>query len=166
MESSKNSLYNMLMTVVFYTTGSICALRATVWLAARTLLPIISHIASHYYYYRSPAASTPSPADSSAAPHDAASLPSADSAGEASGAAVGLFFKLVRTAAGHDLFVPVPIGLPVAATGSSGSMLLLRGVITFILFSAFVGACGVAVYSFAAVGTIVLFAIPISLLPF
>ncbi|KAI0253299.1 hypothetical protein BJV78DRAFT_227077 [Lactifluus subvellereus] len=139
MESSKNSAYSMLMTVVFYTTGSICALRTTAWLAARTLLPIASH-----YYYRSYAAS-----------------PSADSAGGAGGTAAGLFFKLVRagTAAGHDLFVPVPIGVPhmgaAAAEGSGGSMLLflfllLRGVVKLALFSAFVGACSVAAYYFAA----------------
>ena len=45
---SKKSLYNMLMTVMFYTTGLICSLRTVAWLVIPMLVPAASHITLRY----------------------------------------------------------------------------------------------------------------------
>lgn len=88
---SKTPVYGVLMTVVFYTTGFICGLRSLVWLAMNTLVPAASHIIALCYRHPLPNPTPPSPG-----------------VGEA-GDAAGLLFKLVHTAAGHDLLVPVPV---------------------------------------------------------
>jgi hypothetical protein len=86
---TKNSVYGMLMTVLFYTTGFICGLRTAAWLAMHMLIPAISRIIALYY----------PPSSSNRAPPTPAS----------GGAAAGLLFKLVHTAAGNDLLVPFPV---------------------------------------------------------
>ena len=96
---SKKSVYGMLMTVLFYTTGFICGLR-TAWLAVHMLVPATLRFIALYYQ---PYSSSPSPR-----------TPASGGAGFASnlragtGDAAGLLFKLVRTAAGHNHFVPIP----------------------------------------------------------
>ena len=116
MDCSKKPVYGMLMTVLFYTTGFICGVRTALWLAMHTLLPAISRIVALYYHPSS--SSDPAP-------------PSPTAGGMMSnsrkGASSGQFFKLVHTAAGHDLLVPVPVPTStyhigaLTASGSSSS---------------------------------------------
>jgi hypothetical protein len=156
--ANNKSVYGMLMTALFYVTGSICTLRVAAWLAARTLLPIISRILWSLYHL---------------------SIIHYSLAGRIYGAAAllantgnnlaitGLFSKkLVRAAAAasnHDLFVPIQSGTSSPSSSShvgvgDRSILLLLGVIrTFVksvvLISIFVGACGVGVYYFTSVSS-------------
>jgi len=141
MESGNASVYIMLMTVVFYTTGSICALRLATWLATHALFPILSRILSHCYSLAATSAV-------SKAPRGLPTLSKADSRNSKVGdAAVGLFFKLVRIATG---FVPVPLagrplhGAKIAESIASGRTTLLARD-TLVLFSVFVCACSIAV---------------------
>ncbi|KAI9459641.1 hypothetical protein BJY52DRAFT_352739 [Lactarius psammicola] len=142
----KKSVYGMLMTVLFYTTGFICALRTAAWLAMRTLIPAISHIIALYYRPSSPPSSSITPPS-----------PTTSGAGFASNAAAGardaagLLFKLVHTAAGDDLFVPVPVPASMyhnAAVGSGGAPgePLRRTLARLAFLSFLVGAGGVAAY--------------------
>ena len=113
----------MLMTVLFYTTGFICGLRTALWLAMHTLLPAISRIVALYYH--SSSSSDPAP-------------PSPTAGGTSSyvgkGATSGQFFKLVHTAAGHDLLIPVPVptstyhigALTVSGSSSSAIQIFAR----------------------------------------
>jgi hypothetical protein len=96
MQPAHTSIYNMLLTLLFYTTASICALRTATWLSLHALLPVLSRILSHCYnhYHRH------SNSKDATTRHDA--IPSSSLAGSG-----GTLFKLVRTAAGHVLFVPV-----------------------------------------------------------
>jgi len=132
------SIYSMLMTVVFYTIATLCAFRAAAWLFAHALLPTLSRIVSYSYFYshvdetvhhiKSSAPLTPSSAGAASQPGDADA---------------GKLFKLVRTAAGHDLFVPVSITGPyhatavVDSTASAGTtvLALIRGIAMPCLFT-------------------------------
>src|SRR5260221_6414630 len=102
MATVHTSIYSMLMTVVFYTTASLCALRSAAWLFAHALLPALSRIAPYLYFY---------PHTDETARRITSSSPLtqslAGSARQAEDATIGRLFKPVRTAAGHDLFVPV-----------------------------------------------------------
>lgn len=128
---SKTPVYGMLMTVVFYTTGFICGLRILAWFAMHTLIPAASHILALCYR---PLLSNPTPPS-----------PGASGAGDAA----GLLFKLIHTAAGHDLLVPVPV--PVAsmyhmsAEGTSGPG---RTIARFALCAFMISACGIAAYCY------------------
>jgi len=151
MESGSASVYIMFMTVVFYTTGSICALRLAARLATHSLLPILSRILSYCYSLAATAAV-------SCAARYLPTLSKEDSHSRDSSvvghAAVGLFFKFVNAARGQDdLSVSVSsAGPPHSATiaesttASGRTTGLLRGATTLrlVLFSAFVGACGIA----------------------
>src|SRR6266851_6146902 len=140
METVHTSIYSMLMTVLFYTTASICALRASAWLSVHTLLPALSRIVSHYYNYYYSHADDPArhiPSSSSQRPP-----PLGDSSGQPGSAAAETLFKRVRTAAGHHRFVPVSIAGPhhvVAAVDSTASaqttLLRLRGIAMLVLIS-------------------------------
>ena len=158
MATIHTSIYSMLMTVVFYTTASLCTLRAAAWLFAHALLPAISRIVS-YLYFHSYTDKTANRIVSSSPL--ASSL--AGSASLARDAATGKLFKLVRTAAGHDLFVPVSITGPYHATGAadstaSGGMIvlsLLRGIAMPCLFTTSVVSILVTYYPYLkAVSTV------------
>ncbi|KAH9046952.1 hypothetical protein EDB83DRAFT_2403977 [Lactarius deliciosus] len=133
---SKKSVYGMLMTVLFYTTGSICALRTAAWLAMHTLVPAISHIITLYYRPSSNTA-PPSPATGGA------------NAGPGAGDIAGLLFKLVRTAAGHDLLVPVPPSMYHISGAAAESTLLHRALARLVLLSSLMGAGGVVAYYYS-----------------
>lgn len=147
---SKKSAYGMLMTVLFYTTGFICSLRTAVWLAMHTLVPSISHIIALYYHRFSSVSSSrtpPSPVAGGAV--------FASNAGAGAGDPAGLLFKLVHTAAGHDVLVPVPAPVSMylnaphrataGTTGAPGEP-LRPTLARLALLSSLVGACGVAAY--------------------
>jgi hypothetical protein len=114
MAAAHTSIYSMLMTVLFYTTAWLCTLRAAAWLSTHAILPILSRIISYYYidyYYYYHTNSGDGVRSSSS------SLPMAGSSGfQASdvgtGTGTGTLFKLVRTAAGHILFVPIEVADP------------------------------------------------------
>lgn len=118
MQPAHTSIYSMLLTLLFYTTASVCALRAAAWLSVHALLPALSRVISHcYHHYRQ--RSTPE-----ATRH--AGISSSSSSPPLAGSGSGTLFKLVRTAAGHALFVPVSIAGPGAhdaqvADGLSGA---------------------------------------------
>jgi len=131
------SVYGMLMTVLFYTTGFICALRTAAWLAMHTLIPTISRIIALYYRPSSSPSSNPAPPSPAAGGAGFAS-----NAGAGAGDAAGLLFKLVHTAAGHDLFVPVPVSASVYHREAVESRTLAR----LALLSSLVGAGSVAAY--------------------
>ena len=107
------SIYSMLMTALFYTIASLYALRTAAWLSTHALLPILSRMLSYcYHHYRYSYLDTRHGIQSSA--------PLSPSVGSAVGrqahqaisgdATAGTtLFKLVRTAAGQILFVPVSI---------------------------------------------------------
>ena len=150
MATVHTSIYSMLMTVVFYTTASLCALRAAAWLFAHTLLPAFSRIVSYFYFY--PHTNETAHRVTSSSPL----TPSlAGSARQAEDATTGRLFKLVRTAAGHDLFVPVSItgmyhGTAVAdRTASRGTTVLslLRDIALLYLFTTSVISILVTCYS-------------------
>ncbi|KAH9171036.1 hypothetical protein EDB89DRAFT_1189553 [Lactarius sanguifluus] len=136
---SKKSVYGMLMTVLFYTTGSICALRTAAWLAMYTLIPAVSHIIALYYSPSSSSFSNPAPPS-----------PAAGGAGLVSNAGAediaGLLFKLVHTAAGHDLLVPVPASMYHISGAAAESTPLRRALARLALLSSLMGAGGVAAY--------------------
>ncbi|KAH8997202.1 hypothetical protein EDB86DRAFT_935096 [Lactarius hatsudake] len=138
---SKKSIYGMLMTVLFYTTGSICALRTAAWLAMHTLIPAISHIIALYYRPSSSSFSNPAPPS-----------PVASGAGLVSNAGAediaGLLFKLVHTAAGHDLLVPVPASM-YRISGAAAESTLRRAVARLALLSSLIGAGGIAAYYYS-----------------
>ncbi|KAH9020423.1 hypothetical protein EDB84DRAFT_1441816 [Lactarius hengduanensis] len=136
---SKKSVYGMLMTVLFYTTGFICALRTAAWLAMHTLIPAISHIIASYYRPSSSSSSNPAPPS-----------PAVGGAGLVSNAGAeniaGLLFKLVHTAAGHDLLVPVPASMYHISGAAAESAPLRRALARLALLSSLIGAGGVAAY--------------------
>lgn len=140
----KNSVYGMLMTVLFYTTGFICALRTAAWLAIHALIPAISHIFALYYRPSSSSSSNPAPPS-----------PAAGGAGLVSNAAAGaediaaLLFKLVHTAAGHDLLVPVPASMYHISGAAAESAPLRRALARLALLSSLIGAGGVAAYYYS-----------------
>lgn len=158
MATIHTSIYSMLMTVVFYTTASLCALRAVAWLFAHALLPALSHIVSYLYFY--------SHADKTAHRISSSSPLAPSLAGSASlarDAATGKLFKLVRTAAGHDLFVPVSITGPYHATAVADNntsvgttvLSLLRGIAIPCLFTTSVVSILVTCYPYLkAVSTV------------
>ena len=111
MATVHTSIYSTLMTVVFYTIASLCAFRAAVWLFVHALLPTLSRIVS-YSYFNSHVDGTVHRITSSS-PLTPSSPGAASQAGDAAAAKL---FKLVRTAAGHDLFVPVSMTGPYHAT--------------------------------------------------
>jgi hypothetical protein len=153
--ANNKSVYGMLMTALFYATGSICTLRVAAWLAARTLFPIVSRILWSFYHL---------------------SIIHYSLAGRIYGVAAllantgnnlaitGLFSKKLfrAAAANHDLFVPIQSDTSSSSSSYVGvgdrSILLLLGVIrTFVksvvLISVFVGACGAGVYYFTSVSS-------------
>lgn len=140
---SKKSFYGMLMTVLFYTTGFICSLRTALWLTMHALIPAISHTIALYYH---PSSSSPS---KSAPPSPGGGGPGFPSnVGKGAGDAAGLLFKLVHTAAGHNLLVPVPVPasmyhISAAAAGSAGSP---GRTFTGLALSSLAGAGSVAAY--------------------
>jgi len=144
METVHTSIYSRLMTVLFYTTASICALRAAAWLSVHTLLPALSRIISHYHNYYYSHADDPArhiPSSSSPRPQ-----PLGGSSGQPGSAVAETLFTRVRTAAGHHRFVPVSIAGPhhvVAAADSTASaqttLLRLRGIAMLVLISVSVG---------------------------
>ena len=150
MAAIHTSIYSMLMTFVFYTTAFLCTLRAAAWLFAHALLPALSRIVSCPYVY-SHAGETAHRITSSSP-----LTPSlAGSASQAGDATTGKLFKLVRTAAGHDLFVPVSITGPYHATavadgtasGGTTVLSLLRFIAMLYLFTASVVSILVTCYS-------------------
>jgi hypothetical protein len=131
---SKKPIYGMLMTVLFYTTGILCGLRTALWLAMHTLLPAISHIIA--LYYRPYSSSDPAPPGPTAG---------GMSSNARKGATAGQFFKLVHTAAGHDVLVPVPIPtstyhISAVATAGSSSNAPIQTFVRLALLSSLIGA--------------------------
>jgi hypothetical protein len=107
--NANKSLYGMLMTALFYATGSICTLRVAAWLAAHTLLPIVSRILWSFYSFclvLYSIAGRSSGAAAAVAVQDVTSSSAASLTNTASDVAImGLFSKkLVRAATNHDLF--------------------------------------------------------------
>ncbi|KAH8992903.1 hypothetical protein EDB92DRAFT_512555 [Lactarius akahatsu] len=140
---SKKSVYGMLMTVLFYTTGFICALRTAAWLAMYTLIPAISHIIALYYR---PSSSSSNPTPPSPATGGAGLVSNAGAGAED---IAGLLFKLVHTAAGHDLLVPVPASMYQISGAVAESAPLRRALVQLALLSSLIGAGGVAAYYYS-----------------
>lgn len=152
MATVHTSIYSMLMTVVFYTTASLCALRAAAWLFAHTLLPALSRIFSYICFYPHTDETAHRITITSSSPP----TPSlAGSARQAEDAPTGKLFKLVRTAAGHDLFVPVSItgthhataAADRSASGGTTVLSLLRDIALLYLFTTSVVSILVTCYS-------------------
>jgi hypothetical protein len=112
MVTAHTSIYSMLMTVLFYTTASLCTLRTAAWLSTHAILPALSRIVSYcyidYYYYTN----SGDHIRSSSSPPSLAGLAGRQASDAGTGTRTGTLFKLVRTAAGHILFVPVSVAGP------------------------------------------------------
>lgn len=138
---SKKSVYGMLMTVLFYTTGFICGMRTAAWLAMHMLVPAVSHLITLCYRPSSTSPSNPAPPSSGAS-----------GAGKSAGDTAGLLFKLVHTATGHGLLIPVPV--PASMYHISESSGVLGWTFARLAFlSSMIGACGIAVYSYFLCGS-------------
>ena len=138
------SVYGMLMTVLFYTTGIICGLRTVAWLVMHMLVPAISLIIALYYLPSSSNLALPTPASGGAG--------FASSVRAGAGDAAGLLFKLVHTAAGHDILVPVqtPVSMHIGVAGAESAGIsgepLRRTLARLALLSSLVGAGSLAAY--------------------
>lgn len=140
---SKKSVYCMLMTVLFYTTGFICSLRTALWLTMHALIPAISHLIALYYHPSSSSPSSPTP------PSPGGGVPwFLSNVGKGAEDAAGLLFKLVRTAAGHDLLVPVPVPASMyhGSAAAVGSVGFPGWTFTGLALSSLVGAGSVLAY--------------------
>jgi hypothetical protein len=137
---SKKSVYGMLMTVLFYTTGFICGLRTVAWLVMHMLIPVVSRILALCYRRSSTSHSNPAPPS-----------PGASGVGKSARDAAGLLFKLVHTAAGDDLLVPVPVPASIyhiSAAVVERSSDPGRAFARLALFVFLIGACGIAAYCY------------------
>jgi hypothetical protein len=140
MQSAHSSIYSMLLTLLFYTTASVCALRAAAWLSLHALLPALSRLLSHCctHYLHSEGTSR----------HGG--IPSSSSSLGGS----GTLLKLVRTAAGHVLFVPVSISDPGQANSELGTASesiptpLRRHATLALWFTSFLGTILIAYYPY------------------
>ncbi|KAI9432085.1 hypothetical protein H4582DRAFT_1127146 [Lactarius indigo] len=138
---NRKSVYGMLMTVLFYTTGFICALRTAAWLTIHMLIPAISHIIALYYHPSPPSnPAPPSPTSGGAG--------SVSNAGAGTDDVAGLLFKLVHTAAGHDLLVPVSSSMYQINGAAAESTPLRRALVRLAFISSLIGTGGVAAYCY------------------